>query len=428
MKKSIKQFFTRPMCLLLSLILLSGALTVAALTGSPYETLKKAAMDTVFAKSGTYKVTTEVYLDGVLQEQNGSMETHTQFSEDARLNFTDQNDFNYRGKKYSVSPVYWSEEDKEGKGWYSLYKYDGDDYYPTGPVASGLLSDMSRDSTYVRFAELYTDLMVGDLKNNLSISEQSGVKTVSGTLLASQIPELYNVGLSLMFASNQEYGIDSEEKTISETDSKRVYEQVELKGKIKTVRVWEVESFEVEDSYYTRDDFEDEFGYFDEDEYQRENKRHMITYTDYGKPKLISEKQEEATIEDYLGKDYDIEDIYDVPMDAVRIDFVSGTANIGKDGYLSTLKGNLRIVLTSVFGDTYEIEFKIDLICEDMGTTEVVCPIPGIDEVFTDELFQSFSPNYKDDDYYYFNLYFKLNADGTIDADSITKEYFSPTR
>ncbi|MBN7773423.1 hypothetical protein [Clostridium aminobutyricum] len=55
----------------------------------------------------------------------------------------------------------------------------------------------------VRFAELMADAFVGDLKNNVVlVSEEDGVRKYSIHVEKSQIPEIVNAGLSLMFTAN----------------------------------------------------------------------------------------------------------------------------------------------------------------------------------------------------------------------------------
>lgn len=59
----------------------------------------------------------------------------------------------------------------------------------------------------VRFAELFADAMVGDLKNNFVLTSKEGDnRTYSVDVSGSQIPEVVNAGISLMFtaANNQD--------------------------------------------------------------------------------------------------------------------------------------------------------------------------------------------------------------------------------
>jgi len=416
MKKTIKQYFTRPVCLILSLVLLTGALTVAAITGSPYDTLKKAALDTLFSPNGTYKADISVYINGELYEGGGT-KSQEQFSENGRLSINGENQFFYHGDRYDVNTVY-SSDNENADSWYSIYLYeDGSDYYPY--PRTGLV-DLSREDKSVRFAELLADYFVGDLKNNLSISENGGVKTISGTLTSSQIPEIYNAGLSMIAATGSSIYF-SEQKTISETDTKRVYQETELRGKTKIIRVYE-EEFSDAVNNFSKEEFKEIYGYFNEEEYIKEAEKY--TYRDTINHKLISEKQIDAVSEDYYSNDG--RNILNLPMEEVNIDYVSGTAQVGEDGYLSDAEGTVRIIATSIFGDKYEIEAVINVSCANMGTTEVKCPIPGIDEIFTKELFESYYQDNKSSGYYG-GLYFKLNADGTIDKSSITTEYnFDP--
>lgn len=407
----MKKYLTRPVCLILSLVVLTGALTAAALVGSPYDTLKKSLLDTAFATSGSYKANMKLYVDGKLLEDN-SDQTTQQFSENASLTMNKNGIFSFDGNRFSIYPTGYYTEDNEQ--WYAIYRKP-DGYEPN----YSLTGSISRDDTAVRFVELAADFLVGDLKNNISISEHDGIKTLSGTLTAGQIPELYNAGLSLM-AVSQSSSNYLPTKTISETDTKWVYEETYLNGKTKTVQVWEVE-YETE---LTKESFRKQYGYFDEKEYadMLDGIANGNLYRVETNRKLVSEKTEEATAGDY-------ENVLDQPMESAAIDYMSGTAHVNKEGYLTDMSATARFMVTTIFGETHEIEVVVDVVCENMGSTVVECPIPGIDGIFTAELFESFystGDEYsKDYSYngYYGNLYFRLNADGTVDQSSITTEY-----
>jgi hypothetical protein len=386
MKKSIKQLFTLPVCLVLSLILLTGSLTALAMSGSPYTTLKKAALDTMFATNGTTRSSVQLFVNGELVDYDD--ESYTQFSETASLSQYRWGFF-YNDPKYSVSNI----ETEDGQDWYSVYLNPEDVDHLNSSY--GPMSGLTRDDNTVRFMELFADLIVGDLKNNLALSEADGIKTISGTLNASQIPEIYNAGLSLLFTRSQANAFitPSDVNFEPEPNSTQTQEEIELRGKTKIVRVYEVEWGDV-----------DEYG-----------------YPEWKNQKLISERQTEATPEDYFTSSNG--DIFSMPMESARIEYAGGSAQVGQDGYLSAFDGTVRLTTTSIFGDQYEIEIIMSMSSENMGTTEVICPIPGIGEIFTRELFDSLNEQNPDDYYYGSSLYFRLNADGTVDKDSITSEY-----
>nr|WP_315023035.1 hypothetical protein [uncultured Aminipila sp.] len=95
---------------------------------------------------------------------------------------------------------------KDGKTFSYLPKTNS---YTVSDASNDFRPDMS-DPTMkkgVRFAELFADAMVGDLKNNFVLSSKEGDnRTYSVNVSGSQIPEVVNAGISLMFtaANNQE--------------------------------------------------------------------------------------------------------------------------------------------------------------------------------------------------------------------------------
>ncbi|MFV0517852.1 MAG: hypothetical protein ACK5MV_10705 [Aminipila sp.] len=91
---------------------------------------------------------------------------------------------------------------QDGKTFYS-YNPEANTYY-TYESSGSVRPDMS-DPTMkkaIRFTELLADAMVGDLKNNFVLtSGENGNKSYSVNISGSQIPEVINAGLSLMFTA-----------------------------------------------------------------------------------------------------------------------------------------------------------------------------------------------------------------------------------
>jgi hypothetical protein len=404
----MKKYLTRPMCLLLSAVVLAGALTAAALTGSPYETLKKAALDTIFADSGTFSIESKVYVNGQLHTDIGGRD-FMQYTTDGYYSVSPNGYLNYRSGGMSLSPV---AEDEDGRQWYSVTFGNYRSY--TNSLASNLgLGGAERGDLSMRFMELLLDAVVGDLKNNIAMSESGGVKTIYGTLTAGQIPELYNAALSLA-ATSASVGRHYVHSAIWDRElplGKSTYEETYLEGKVKTVRVYEMT---VEEQSYV-----DHTG-------KKQTSRNVV------EQRLISERKEDATREDY-GED--------VPLQSAVFDYASASVTVGADGFLSSFTGMLRVKALTIFGDTQEYEFYADAVFEDIGATVLTPPIPGLDELFTAEYVKGFFE--EDGDYfeeiidradtakaawyssslfpYYRTLYFALLPDGTIDEASVSK-------
>ncbi|MDR0248559.1 MAG: hypothetical protein LBI44_02705 [Oscillospiraceae bacterium] len=448
----MKKYLTRPMCLLVSLVVLAGAVAAAAFTGSPYDTLKKAAIDTLFAETYTMTTRVRLYADGELFQDSGE-----QYKQYGATGFVEINDgwVNYR--KYgeegmsgiSLDTAVPAGKSEDGRQWYLVSRHNSfylNSFYPQNVYGPFSAPPFERDGLAFRFADLALDAAVGDLKHNLVISG-GGTKTVSGTLTAAQIPELYNAGLSLLLASQSGYSRYVNDFDYRVGDS-YVWEETILDGKVKTVRVWEEKWTE---RVYTHPDGTEEI------------------FSDHSK-NLLSERKGEAVPADYG----DVKT--DHPMESAKIDFVSGTAVIGEDGYIASLTGTLRLKLVTIFGETAEVEVIADAAFERVNSTVVTSPIPGLEELFTEEYMTAHFESYREqmretaerqrlalledykpdgeyfDEYYdmvlkdselyfkeyygmydydfsspvygyYYALYFALNEDGTVDESSISPEY-----
>nr|WP_315023038.1 hypothetical protein [uncultured Aminipila sp.] len=90
---------------------------------------------------------------------------------------------------------------KDGKAYY--YYPDSNSYLESEGTES-LRPDMSDPAVKkgIKFAELFADSMVGDLKNNFVLASKDGDnRTYSVNVSGSQIPEVVNAGISLMFTA-----------------------------------------------------------------------------------------------------------------------------------------------------------------------------------------------------------------------------------
>ncbi|MDR0248560.1 MAG: hypothetical protein LBI44_02710 [Oscillospiraceae bacterium] len=410
----MKKYLTRPMCLLVSLVVLAGAVTAAAFTGSPYETLKKAAADTLFAKSVTITLRGALYVDGVPYEGEPDLYQYLQYAEGASYRSAAPGNFTFATPAYSLYNMDAGTPDGAGEKWYSLSFHNPD--YSAGPYSSGLTGSIERGDMTYRFLELALDAAVGDLRHNLAVSESGGVKTVSGTFTAAQIPELYNAALNLALASSSLYTrtvTDKYDGGRHDAPGVYTYGETTLEGKAKTVRVWEETVTEVTDTAYDGSTY---------------------TYLNYD-VKLLSERREEATPDDYGAW-------MNQPFESGKITFVSGTAAIDSDGYIASAEGVARIGTTTIFGESKEIELRVSATFENVNSTEPRCPVEGLEELFTEEYVLSFYPGYWDSDkaalfnpwsssallpgggWYYFTLYFKLLPDGTVDKSSVTTSFY----
>lgn len=90
---------------------------------------------------------------------------------------------------------------KDGK---TYYYYPETNSYMVSDSKIDFRPDMSDPTVKkgVRFAELFADAMVGDLKNNFTLESKDGDnRNYSVKVSGSQIPEVVNAGISLMFTA-----------------------------------------------------------------------------------------------------------------------------------------------------------------------------------------------------------------------------------
>lgn len=193
MKKNVA---VRVLCLIIAGVVLGSAVTVAAFMGSPYEVLKKAVLDAVTYRNATVNGQITVIFDG---EIVGERKLYYVEGDDAFLsyNFDEKGDiegYHYSTKGLSISGGYYF--NVVGFPWHSanIFAKDG---YSNERGEFSLLSPDERYSLRIRFMELLFDALVGDLKNNITMSSENGLRIISGTLTENQIPELVKAYLDM---------------------------------------------------------------------------------------------------------------------------------------------------------------------------------------------------------------------------------------
>ncbi|MCL2564706.1 MAG: hypothetical protein FWE24_02700 [Defluviitaleaceae bacterium] len=199
MKRNIK---TRIICLIVAGVMLTGALTVAAINGSPYETLKNAFFNALAYENFTFESEMTVLFNGEVREHeimrfvqgtNSFMEydNSNRFSAGSM-----SNRFRFNSGSVEISPTFTA---NDGTRWYaarSLHQHEN-------PRARNFwgntgLTSQERNSAQVRFIELFIDLIVGDLRNNMHMSQSGDVRRVSGTITHSQLPEIVRLGIEMV--------------------------------------------------------------------------------------------------------------------------------------------------------------------------------------------------------------------------------------
>ena len=203
MKKSIK---FRVLSLIIASVVLSGALTVAAIMGSPYEILKESVLDACTYGNSTIEMQGTVYVNGEIYQQYKSGYVN---GDEGSMNYEYDNNGNLSNCYYNSKTlnIYQTYTGLDGTKWYSAYArslspYDNFNSYSGG---SHILNPEDRDSAQMRFVELVVDALVGDLKNNITMSSNGGVRLIQGTLVESQIPEIVKAGIDVLIEQQSSY-------------------------------------------------------------------------------------------------------------------------------------------------------------------------------------------------------------------------------
>ncbi|MCL2031012.1 MAG: hypothetical protein FWG93_05650 [Oscillospiraceae bacterium] len=409
--KTLKRKLTRPMCLILALLVMSGSMLAAAMTGSPYEALKDAAFDLLTAESATIRYTGELLVNGEPYQDNGLETQYTQFSSDGM--YSDNGSYkSYRKHNLSLNNYGTYGDDRDG--WWSA------SYLPGERVYHNVMTlGMSRGDMYVRLAELTLDLLAGDLKNNIGMTYADGLRTISATFTAQQIPELYNAALTVLLSGQGQYNVTTVD-TLSSTDTTRHIRETRFEGREKVVTEMKETGY-----WYYYDPATGEA--IDADDPRASAEYGWFTRT--LESQILSQTRTPATREDYMRQSYSSsEDILNIPVEKAVIDYAYALARVDGDGHLTEGTASLRFLLTNIFGEEIEVELNLDLTVENVNSTDPQCPVADAHEVFTEELFQEMYAEleayagrapYDARGGYYDGLEFTLNPDGTVNRDSI---------
>ena len=202
MKNSIK---IRIICLIVALVVLSGAVVYAAFTGSPYETLKTAILDAAVYRNVTVEGSFSMSVNGIISDEERLCYS---IGDNSHITYSFNDEGNISGWKFSTNGLDINPTSIiiDNTQWYFAYVQPHRNNDSWNNVAGlSILSPEDRNSSQIRFVELLTDAIVGDLKNNVTMSISNGVRTIRGTLTESQIPELINVGLTALIEQSRYY-------------------------------------------------------------------------------------------------------------------------------------------------------------------------------------------------------------------------------
>ena len=405
MKKSVK---VRMLCLIVASVVLCSAVTIAALTGSPYEILKYAMLDAITYRNATVETQMILTVNGIQVENEKSYyvsgdKNYLQYDFDRNGN---EIGYSYYGEGLSVYRAGY--ESPDGTQWYcGNFRQIKT---PIGAARGGLamISPEDRNSSQMRFIELLADVLVGDLKNNITMDSVGGVRYIRGTLTGSQVPELYKAALELVAEQSGGY---FDRRDVSFNGSEYIYEEIRIDRDMKTVTTWKqnLRAMTPEEKKL----WEDGTYYEKRNSYMwGATHRDDEIYINTSAPEFVKELEAPAVRADFV-----YSEPLDIPMKSLAIDYVHGEAEVDDNGNLLRVSVDGAFTVTDIFDNRNQIEVKADVHISDIGTSNPACPIPGAEELLTEEYLKArfWSGSV--------NVYFTLNEDGSINESSITTAY-----
>lgn len=215
--KSSRKKFIAVLSMTLGIMIFAGAAFANYSTANGYEVGKTALKNLLKNENYTSDMNLRLTLDGNEVASISSTEVYDRDG-DVVLNSSTEEKSMYGG--YSLIT-----RTKQDNVYISTYKFDSEEpstsvYYNDTYRRMGNFDSMSdRDEDdiemaqkIIRFAELFGDTMVGDLKNNVVyVSREDDLTTYEINLDAVQIPELVNAGLSVIFSEISTSGYDDDE-------------------------------------------------------------------------------------------------------------------------------------------------------------------------------------------------------------------------
>jgi hypothetical protein len=405
----------RVSCLVIALVVLAGALTVAALNGSPYETLKQSLLRALTYRNVTLQGGATVSVNGTVLQ---SSRMHEVSADNGQISYSFDNQGNpssvyYYAPGLNLYPNYLTED---GTQWYSASISPADEYYPrSGGFGRQFgIDEEDLGTAQARFIELLVDAMVGDLKNNVTMTtDDSGIRHIGGTVTESQLPELVRAGLDMAVEQNNNGGNRYRQREISfdPATGERVWEEIEIYDRQITTRTF---------AQTVRPMTAEEHDALNSGKHSLVDAGHGWVYlNDTEHINLDAQRQIGETTRPAERLDYDPDPsigdpITAVPLQSLTLDYLHGEADVDPSGNLLAVNGNATVTILDIFGVVSTLEFNVDLSFSDINATSVSCPIPGADTLLTSNYALS---RFGDE---YAHVYFTLNPDGTVNESSVT--------
>lgn len=202
---------------IVGVVMLTAASIATYATANGYSAAKNAAKNIINEDNLTLDMSVGIIVDGREVEK----ETISQkFDKDGLVKYSERNDNSSRQMSYQDgmdvtlyngnNPEMLGSEDR-------MYLYDYTDEQMMDRIWLFSMRDSKEAQSAIRFAELFTDTLVGDLKNNIILTASDDeTDTYTMSLDSYQIPELYQAGFEMLVASSSPYGYNVDEMSEAE--------------------------------------------------------------------------------------------------------------------------------------------------------------------------------------------------------------------
>jgi len=435
MKKSVK---VRIISLVLALTVLGGAVTAAAIMGSPYETLRTAILDAMTMRNVTADMNMSITVNGEIihevglrhiQGDNGSLSFETISSD----GIVESDGFVFSNQNMEVTPFNthgrMGTNAAEGN-WYRARVFDGT-YRAVNSSPFGMLTPEDRNSSEMRFAELLIDLLVGDMRNNISMTSVNGVRRIRGSISEHQVPEIVRAGIDMVLERTHHNTVATRTEFLSASGTEVISEviSVDYRQGLTYITTWtspvtlttlvadessvpgssvpgpgmvvfeSIHGFRAVEVSDHKDVWIGEIFYFDGDVFVATG------------PSERSESNRP-----FIPSDFDGVHPLEIPIQSFVINRVTGEGTVDNDGNLLAFDVGGLFTATNILGQANEIEMNISLQFSDIGTSNPSNPIPGADEILSRRNLQAHLGHRTGS----MMVFFTLNDDGTINEESIT--------
>lgn len=326
-----KRYFKTIVCLILGAVLLTGSAVANYENASGYTKLKSGILNMLTVENFSANGKLTASFNGT---ELGSEQVEYQYDRNGVTSEYSKTIDSYGDSEHWIQDgLYINNNIGYGYGIFSANDKGFNDTYLAGT------DDKEMIDKIVNFAELLSDTLIGDLKNNfVLVSSENGISTYQIDLNREQIPELIQSGMNVVFNSRS-YG-----------------------GYVTYADDFNSENFSDEDwnSYY-------------------EKAYEVLAENDYSGVVLINsdgtneyfEKEADYYLATGNGSAHSLDSMYSLLDGDQAISGLSCTATLDSQGRLTYLKATGTVTGKNETGDEQKVTIDLELSIYDYGTTSI---------------------------------------------------------